>query len=327
MTDRILKWGLLSTARINQAVIGPIRASKRNQLEAVASRSLEKARKYAREWNIPRAFGSYEEMLADPQIDVVYISLPNGLHAEWTIKAAQAGKHILCEKPLALSEQELDAMQAAASRAGVVLAEAFMYRHHPQTLRIKELVTNGEIGDLQLVRGCFTFNLQNPGDVRLAAELGGGSIWDVGCYPISYARFLVGDEPQEVFGWQYSSAAGVDLTFAGQMRFPGDVYAQFDSGFRTPFRAHIEVVGSTGSLLIPTPFKPEQKEKILLRRGDEVKELRMPGQELYIGEIADMADAILLGKASHISLADSRGNLTTILALLESAQKGTPVRL
>ena len=327
MTDRILKWGLLSTARINQAVIGPIRASKRNQLEAVASRSLEKARKYAREWNIPRAFGSYEEMLADPQIDVVYISLPNGLHAEWTIKAAQAGKHILCEKPLALSEQELDAMQAAASRAGVVLAEAFMYRHHPQTLKVKQLVTDGEIGDLQLVRGCFTFNLQNPGDVRLAAELGGGSIWDVGCYPISYARFLVGAEPREVFGWQYSSAAGVDLTFAGQMRFPGDVYAQFDSGFRTPFRAHIEVVGSTGSLLIPTPFKPEQKEKILLRRGDEVKELRMPGQELYIGEIEDMADAILLGKASRISLADSRGNLTTILALLESAQKGTPVRL
>jgi len=327
MTDRILKWGLLSTARINQAVIGPIRASKRNQLEAVASRSLEKARKYAREWNIPRAFGSYEEMLADPQIDVVYISLPNGLHAEWTIKAAQAGKHILCEKPLALSEQELDAMQKAAEQAGVVLAEAFMYRHHPQTLKIKELVTNGEIGDLQLVRGCFTFNLQNPGDVRLAAELGGGSIWDVGCYPISYARFLVGAEPQEVFGWQHSSAEGVDLTFAGQMRFPGDVYAQFDSGFRTPFRAHIEVVGSTGSLLIPTPFKPEQKEKILLRRGDEVKELRMPGQELYIGEIEDMANAILLGKATRISLAESRGNLATILALLKSAQKGTPVRL
>lgn len=327
MTDRILKWGLLSTARINRAVIGPIRASKRNQLEAVASRSLEKARAYAREWNIPRAFGSYEEMLADPDIDVVYISLPNGLHAEWTIKAAQAGKHILCEKPLALTGQELDAMELAAREAGVVLAEAFMYRHHPQTLKVKQLVAEGEIGELQLVRGSFTFNLQNPGDVRLAPELGGGSIWDVGCYPISYARYLVGAEPLEVFGWQYSSEGDIDLTFAGQMRFPGEVYAQFDSGFRTYFRTQVEAVGSTGSLLIPTPFKPGQKEKVLLRRGEDVKEMRMPGQELYIGEIEDIADAVLLGKSTRISLDDSRGNLVTIRALLESAQRGTPIRL
>ena len=327
MSDSILKWGLLSTARINRAVIGPIRASNRNQLEAVASRSIDKARAYAREWEIPRPFGSYEEMLADPEIDVVYISLPNGLHAEWTIKAAQAGKHILCEKPLALSEQELDAMEAATQKAGVVLAEAFMYRHHPQTLQVKQLVDKGEIGDLQLVRGSFTFKLQNLGDVRLAPELGGGSIWDVGCYPISYARYLAGTEPLEVFGWQYSGDAGVDLTFAGQMRFPDDVYAQFDSGFRTPFRAQVEVVGSSGSLLVPTPFKPEQNEKILLRRGDEVEEIYMPGQELYLGEIEDMADAVLLGKAPRISLADSRSNLKTIRALLESAGKGIPVRL
>jgi xylose dehydrogenase (NAD/NADP) len=327
MSDKILKWGLLSTANINRSVIGPIRASKRNQLEAVASRSLEKARAYAKEWNIPRAFGTYEEMLSDPGIDVVYISLPNGLHAEWTIKAAQAGKHILCEKPLALSEKELDAMQAAANENSVVLAEAFMYRHHPQTLKVKQLVADGEIGDLQLVRGSFTFNLENPGDVRLAPELGGGSIWDVGCYPISYARYLVGAEPLEVFGWQFNGAEDVDLTFAGQMRFPGEIYAQFDSGFRTHFRAQVEVVGSTGSLLIPTPFKPEQKEKILLRRGEDVQEIRMPDQELYIGEIEDIADAVLLGKPALISLDDSRGNLKTILTLLESARSGAPVSL
>jgi D-xylose 1-dehydrogenase (NADP+, D-xylono-1,5-lactone-forming) len=327
MTNQVLKWGLLSTARINRAVIGPIRTSKRNRLEAVASRSLEKAKAYASEWKIPRAFGSYEEMLADPEIDVIYISLPNGLHAEWTIKAAQAGKHILCEKPLALTEQELDAMQAAVQKAGVVLAEAFMYRHHPQTLKVKQLVADGEIGDLQLVRGSFTFNLQDPGNVRLAPELGGGSIWDVGCYPISYARYLMGAEPLEVFGWQYSSEDGVDLTFAGQMRFPGDVYAQFDSSFRIPFRTQVEVVGSTGSLLIPNPFKPEKREKILLQRGDEVKEIRVPGQELYIGEIEDIADAVLQGKPTRISLDDSRGNLITIRSLLESAQKGTPIHL
>ena len=327
MSDKILKWGLLSTANINRSVIGPIRASKRNQLEAVASRSHEKSRAYAKEWNIPRAFGTYEEMLSDPGIDVVYISLPNGLHAEWAIKAAQAGKHILCEKPLALTVQELDAMEAAAREAGVVLAEAFMYRHHPQTLKVKQLVADGEIGDLQLVRGSFTFNLQKLGDVRLVPELGGGSIWDVGCYPISYARYLVGAEPLDVFGWQYNGAEDVDLTFAGQMRFPGEIYAQFDSGFRTPFRTQVEVVGSTGSLLIPMPFKPEQKEKILLRRGEDVQEIRMPGQELYIGEIEDIADAVLLGKPTRISLDDSRGNLKTILALLESARSGAPISL
>ena len=325
MSDKILKWGLLSTANINRSIIGPIRASKRNQLEAVASRSPEKARAYAKEWSIPRAFGTYEEMLSDPGIDVVYISLPNGLHAEWTIKAAQAGKHILCEKPLALTVRELDAMEAAAREAGVVLAEAFMYRHHPQTLKVKQLVADGEIGDLQLVRGSFTFDLQKPGDVRLIPELGGGSIWDVGCYPISYARYLVGAEPLDVFGWQYNGAETVDLTFAGQMRFPEEVYAQFDSGFRTPFRTQVEVVGSTGSLLIPRPFKPEQKEKILLQRGEDVQEIRMPGQELYIGEIEDIADAVLLGKPTRISLDDSRGNLKTILALLESARSGAPV--
>ena len=187
-----LRWGLLSTARINRALIPPLRASPRNELAAVASRGRERAEAYAREWSIPRAFGSYEDMLADPGIDVIYNPLPNRLHAEWTIKAAQAGKHVLCEKPLAMTVEEVDAMAAAAQQAGVVVAEAFMYRHHPQTLKVKEMVERGEIGDLRLVRGSFTFNLTHPGDVRLDPALGGGSLRDVGCYPISYARYVIG---------------------------------------------------------------------------------------------------------------------------------------
>src|SRR5690349_4738140 len=167
MADKVLNWGLLSTARINRALITPLRASKRNQLSAVASRTQESAGKYAREWKIPRAHGSYEALLADPEIDVVYISLPNHLHAEWSIKAVEAGKHVLCEKPLALSPQEVDAIKDAARKHGRVVMEAFMYRHHPQTLKVQELVKEGSLGALKLIRGSFSILLAREGDVRL----------------------------------------------------------------------------------------------------------------------------------------------------------------
>ncbi len=327
MSNRILRWGLLGTARINRALIPPLRASARNELVAVASRSHERAEAYAREWGIRRALGSYEALLADPDIDVVYISLPNALHAGWTIKAAQAGKHVLCEKPLAATPGEVDAMRAAAREAGVVVAEAFMYRHHPQTLRVKELVDGGAIGRLRLVRGAFTFNLTRAVDVRLDPALSGGSIWDVGCYPISYARYVIGSEPLEVFGWQMTGASGVDEVFAGQLRFAGDVYAQFDCGFRAPFRTHLEIVGSDGTIVAPHPFKPGLDEQIHLTRGDRTETIVIPGQELYIGEVEDMADAILNGQAPRVSLEDSRGNVATIVALLRSARAGQPVSL
>jgi len=325
MTTRILRWGLISTAHINRAVIPPLRASARNQLVAVASREIDKARAYAKEWDIPRAFGSYEALLTDPDIDVIYNSLPNSLHAEWTIKAVQAGKHVLCEKPIAVTVEQVDAMAAAAQKAGVVLAEAFMYRHHLQTLKVQELVASGAIGKLRLVHGSFTYNLARPGDVRLDPGLDGGSIWDVGCYPISYARSVIGAEPVEVFGWQVTGPTGVDVTFVGQMRFAGDVIARFDSSFRMPDRAHMQVVGSEGIINVPDPFKPERDHKILLTRNGETETLAIPDQMLYLGEVEDMADAILLGKAPRISLADSRGNVATIVALLQSAREGRPV--
>ena len=155
MTNKTLHWGLLSTARINRALIPPLRVSKRNQLLAVGSRSQESADAYAREWKIPRAHGSYEALLSDPEIDVIYNPLPNHLHAAWTIKAVEAGKHVLCEKPLALSVEEVDAIQSAARNHGCVVAEAFMYRHHPQTLKVQEMVKSGSLGTLKLIRGSF----------------------------------------------------------------------------------------------------------------------------------------------------------------------------
>ena len=323
-----LRWGLLSTARINQALLPPLRASSRNELTAVASRDLERAQAYANERNIPRVFGSYEAMLADPDVDLIYNSLPNSLHAEWTIKAAQAGKHVLCEKPLANTVEEVDAITAAAKKAGVVVMEAFMYRHHPQTLKVKELVESGAIGKLQLIRGSFTFKISNEDDVRLNSALGGGSIWDVGCYPISYTRLIVGAEPVEVFGWQITGqGSGVDETFSGQMRFPNNVHAQFDCGFRTPRRTHLELVGDTGSITLEEPFIPRLNEKILLTNSDEKRVIPIAGEDLYLGEVENMADAILNGKATRMSLADSRSNVATIEALLRSAQEGKPISM
>src|SRR5512137_1116848 len=257
MTDRLLRWGLLGTARINRMLIPPLRVSAGNRLLAVASRDAARAAAYASEWGIERAHGSYEALLADPEIDAVYIPLPNHLHAEWTIRAARAGKHVLCEKPLALTVAEVDAMEAAAREAGIVLAEAFMYRHHPQTLKAKELLDGGAIGAVRFVRGTFSFPLNRPNDVRLRPEWGGGCLWDVGCYPLSFTRFLLGAEPIEVFGSQVLGPTGIDETFAGQLVFPGGVLAQVDAGFRSPFRAELEIAGSTGTIRVRHPWKPD----------------------------------------------------------------------
>jgi predicted dehydrogenase len=325
--DKKLNWGLLSTARINRALIKPINASKRTRLLAVASRSISSAEAYAREWKIPRAHGSYEALLADPEIDVIYNSLPNHLHAEWTIKALRAGKHVLCEKPFALTLAEVDAMSQAARETGKVLQEAFMYRHHAQTQKVKEIVDSGKLGKLQLIRGAFTFTLSREGDIRSMQETGGGSIWDVGCYPISYARMIVGADAKrvEVFGWQVTGAGGADESFIGQMRFEDGVHAQFDSGFKSPDRSMIEIVGTDATLTIPAPFKPRKKSEIYLSSDKKSEKIKVKGEELYLGEVEDMCDAILFGKAPRISLEDSRKNVAVILALLESAKSGKPV--
>jgi predicted dehydrogenase len=224
--------------------------------------------------------------------------------------------------------EEVDAMQAAARRHGRVIAEAFMYRHHPQTLKVQELVKNGSLGDLRLIRGAYTYVQSREGDIRLNPAMGGGSLWDVGCYPISYARSVIGAEPLEVIGWQVIGPTGVDESFVGQMRFERDVYVQFHSSFVTPLRAFMEIVGSEATLSIPMPFKPGAREEIYLSRGDKMETIKIEGEELlYIGEVEDMADAILLGRQPRISLEDSRANVTVILGLLESARSGKPVSL
>lgn len=322
-----LRWGLLSTARINRAVIPPIRSAKRSELAAVASRNQAKADAYAKEWKIPRAYGSYEALLADKEIDAIYIPLPNDMHAEWSIKCAEAGKHVLVEKPIALTPGEVDRMIDAAKKNKVVIAEAFMYKHHPQTAQVLDLVKQGAIGEVKLIKGAFTFNLTRTSDVRLVPEQGGGSIWDVGCYPISYARLVAQAEPIEVFGWQVTGSTGVDEVFSGQMKFANGLLAQFDCGFRSPFRASLEIVGATGSIELASPFKPDGSTKFVINRGDKIENFQSANQPLYLGEIEDMENAAIDHQPQRISLEWSRGNVAVITALLESAQTDKVVKL
>jgi predicted dehydrogenase len=319
-----LRWGLLSTARINRALIDPIRKSNNSQLVAVASRSQEKAAAYADTWEIPRIHPSYEALLADSEIDVIYNSLPNSMHTEWSIRAMQMGKHVLCEKPLATSTKEVDVIQETASKTGKVITEAFMYRHHPQTSKVKELVDTGVIGKLQLIRGTFFYINKRPLDTRFVPELGGGSLWDVGCYPISFARYIAGAEPVEVYGHQIIGPSGVDLLFAGQMLFPAGIIAQIECSFITPFKTYIEITGSEGRISIPLPYKPGKRTKILLEQEGQAQTIHIHGQELYLGEVEDLEEAILLGKPPLISLTESRGNIATIEALYTSARDGQP---
>ena len=326
MTEK-LRWGILSTARINKELFKPLRTSKRNRLLAVASRSQEKAEAYAHEKKIERAYGSYEALLAAPEIDVIYIPLPNHLHSEWTIKAIEAGKHVLCEKPLALTLNEVDAISAAARKHDRIVAEAFMYRSHAQTLKVREIVESDRLGKVKFVRGSFTFDIKNPDDYRLIPEMGGGGLWDIGCYPLSFTRAALGAEPLEVFGWQVTGTSGVDETFAAQMRFPGDVLAQFDCSFRIPYHVFMEIVGDEATLSIPKPFNPGAKETLYLTRDGKTETIAVKGPEPYVSEVEDLADAILLGKPQCVSLADSRANVAAILALFESARKGKPVLL
>jgi predicted dehydrogenase len=320
-----LRWGLLSTADINKALLDPLRTSKRNRLLAVASRSQDKAGEYARKNKVKRAYGSYADLLADPDIDVIYNPLPNNMHAEWTIKAVQAGKHVLCEKPLALSLAEVDTMSAAAEKYGKVVAEAFMYRTHPQTLKAQEILANGKLGKVKLVRGSYTYPGTDPDNYRWKPEMGGGGLWDVGCYPLSYTRALLGAEPLEVFGWQVTGPTGVDEVFTAQLHFPEDVFAQFDCSVKIPYHVFMEIVGDEATLIIPNPYNPGVKETLYLTRGGKVETIVVKGTGSYIGEVEDMADAILLGKPPRVSLADSRANTAAILALFESARTGKPV--
>jgi xylose dehydrogenase (NAD/NADP) len=332
MTDK-LRWGLLSTARINSALIDPIRRANRSELTAIASRSLASAQSYAEQWGIPRSFGSYEEMLADPEIDAVYISLPNGLHCEWTLKAAQTGKHVLCEKPLVVSIEEMNQVEAAARQNGVTIFEAFMYLHHPQTLMVKEMIQGGRIGQLVTIESSFNFNLppSQATNVRLQPSLTGGSLWDVGVYPNSMAIVMSGGQaPVEIWAHQLTGESGVDVGMRAQLRFANDVIAQISSGFRTPFRQGATFIGDQGIIHVADPWKPGvdgQPSQVTIADLKGASEtISTPGINPYGCEVAAMEACVLDGAAPVLPLSLSREFLRSVLAMYRSAETGGIVR-
>jgi D-xylose 1-dehydrogenase (NADP+, D-xylono-1,5-lactone-forming) len=319
------KWGIISTAHINRLVLAGARESDRVDVVAVASRDRERAEAYARENQIERAHGSYESLLADPDVEAVYISLPNSLHVEWSVRALEAGKHVLCEKPLDRRPAEVERAFDAAERAGRLLTEAFMYRHSPQTARLTELVDGGAIGTLRVVRSSFSFGLGDPGNVRLAADLDGGALMDVGCYCVSGSRLLAG-EPLQVYGEQVTGPSGVDVLFAGMLRFPDDVVAHFDCGFVLPDRDELEVVGSEGSLFLDDPWHAREPV-IELRREGAVEEIALEPANSYRLELENLSDAIAGRAEPLLGRADAVGQARAIEALYRSADAGTPVAL
>jgi predicted dehydrogenase len=329
-----IRWGILSTAKINNALLAPIRQAERSELVAVASRNIDTARAYAKEKGIPKAHGSYEALLADPEVDVIYNSLPNSLHCDWTVKAAEAGKHVLCEKPLVTTMAEFDKVEAAAKANQVTIFEAFMYLHHPQTLKVKEMIQAGELGNLQLINSWFHFYLspEHSQNIRLRADLTGGSTWDVGVYPNSMAIVMANaGAPLEVWASQITGESGVDVAMRAQMRFSNGVIAQISSGFRTPFREAASLVGEKGRVHIVKPWKPGfdgQDSLLKVSRSDGSEEtITIPVLDPYLCEVRAMEACILDGAEPVVPLALSQEFLRTILALYQSAESGHPVSL
>ena len=329
-----IRWGLLSTANINDALIDPLRQAKRSELVAVASRDAARAQEYATGKGIAKAHGSYEALLADPDVDVVYISLPNALHCEWAVKAAQAGKHVLVEKPAAVTLDELDRMQDAAAASGVTIFEAFMYLHHPQTRKALEMVRSGRLGRVQTVSSWFHFYLQpeDSDNIRLSAGLTGGSLWDVGVYPNSMSIALIGDgAPAEVWAQQIIGETGVDVAMRGQLRFAGGAVAQVSCGFRTPFREGTHIAGDQGMLVIPEPWKPgvngvDSVMTFTAIDGTQ-EEIITPAVSPYLYEVEAMEACILDGAAPIVPLSLSRQFLQSALAQYRSAATGQVVAI
>ena len=320
-----VKWGIISTADINRRLIPGAQASLEVELLAVGSRDLARAQAFAQSWGIERAYGSYEELLADPDVEAVYIPLPNTMHCEWSIRALEAGKHVLCEKPMSRHPADVEDAFEAADRTGRLLTEAFMYRHHPQTKRLQQLVGKGAIGDLRVIRSTFSYSLHDVDNIRLRTDVEGGALMDVGCYCVSGAR-LLGGEPESVYGQQFTGPSGTDWVFSGLLRFPGDVLATFDCGTTLPERDELEVIGTEGSIFLDDPWHCS-RPVLELRRGGTVEHIEVEPVDSYRLELEDLGAALRGGGTPLLGREDALGQARAIEALYRSAAEGSSVAL
>lgn len=310
-----IRWGILSTANIGRRVIPAIQASHNGEVTAVASRSLERAQAFAAEQNVPAAYGSYEALIAAADVDAIYIPLPNSLHAEWSIKCAQAKKPTLCEKPFASDAQEAQTIVDAFDAADVLLAEAFMYRFHPQHAKVKEIIADGGIGDLHVISSSFTSPISDERNIRLSRELAGGGLMDIGCYCINLMRFITGEEPESVMAAaRIGPTTGVDEILAGALEFPSGVIGHFDCGLRSQRQQTYTVKGSEGMIVVPIAFVPRKTTDTRIQhwRNDACIEHTIRAADHYQLMVEDFADALINKREPRFAPMDAVCNMKVI---------------
>lgn len=336
MAERI-KWGVLGNAEIARVCVIPaMQKSSNGMVYGLATRSPENARQLAAENNISQVYQGYDDLLADPEIDAVYIPLPNHLHRTWTLKALEANKHVLCEKPFACNATEATEMANVASAAGLLLMEAMMYRFHPRNQIIRQMVTSGKIGTVTLVRSSFCYPmdveiLAKGNNARLQGEMGGGALLDVGCYCVSVARWFMGVEPAAVQAQAVYHANGVDMHLVGSLRFAENGLATIEASFISALQQTYSVLGSEGAIELPhDAFIPWEREAVFTVRGkdQEVGQKQvMPGADEYLLMVEHFADAVLGKERLAITPEESIRNMRVLDGLAEAARTGTTVRL
>jgi len=317
--NKPVQWGILSTANIGREhLINAIRESVDGEVAAVASRDADKARAFAEEMNIPRALDSYEALLADPAIDAIYIPLPISMHREWSLRCLEAGKPVLCEKPLCANEKDAREVLEAFHQAGVLISEGYMYLHNPLHHRVRELIRSGAIGELRFIQSTFNISLPKD-DIRFRPEMGGGALLDLGCYCVGISRFLTGEEPLESHGsFAIGKDSGVDESATGIMKFPGGALATFACSMVSAFDISYQVFGSTGRILVDKGGMvawPGETFSIKLWKGDDYEEISLPPFNHYTAQVDAFNQTLLEGKLQATPHEESLANLRTMDAL------------
>jgi len=318
MTAKV-KWGVLGTGRIADRLLKSLAESDVAEAVAIAGRSREKTVELARKHGVPKAPADFAALVSDAGVDVVYNATPNHWHHPWTLRALAAGKHVLCEKPIALNARQAQEMFRAASAEGLHLMEAFAFRCHPQADLIRELVQQGEVGDLTVVRASYSFYLDEPENVRWQAEMGGGALYDIGCYCVNIARWIAGSEPDKVAALATLTEKGVDTSTAAVLRFPGGVLAAIDCSFRGSFRTAVEIVGTRGRLEVPSPWKPRTTAPLRLWRGDDLEEVAVSGGDIYRLQVDHFSRCVLGREQPRVSAQDSIANMQVMDRIRKAA--------
>jgi predicted dehydrogenase len=329
--SRKIAWGVLGCAGIaEKAFIPAVARSGNGVLAGIASRDAARAGDWARRFGFARAHPTYQALVDDPAIDAVYNPLPNDLHAEWSIRAMRAGKHVLCEKPMALNAPEVRAMIEAAGTHGVLLMEGFMYKFHPQIGRMLEILGRGTLGEVRAVHSSFTFRFERDGaNYRWSPAQGGGALYDVGCYTVSIARLVFGAEPSSVFAAaRIDPATGVDMTAAALLAFPGGRFAQCDASFEAHFQSRLLVVGTEATLRLDRAFSAKDSDAAVeLVRGDAAETIRVPKADMFQLMVEHFGEAILGGTPLRVPAADALGNMRALDACFESIRTGARVEI